>query len=70
MPVGFYGFDNSTGAYQGFRKVALCGGDRGLAFQAVAGPEALEATVCSQTGILGTSSSSFDSVAVQPLAAA
>jgi len=65
-----YGLDESSGAYQLFRKIALCDGDFIADFQAMAGPEALEAAVASQSGALGFSSSALRSAALRPLAVA
>ncbi len=65
-----YGLTTNTGASRLFRKVALCGGDFGPGFQAVAGPDALEAALTSQPDAIGFSSSALRSAGLRALAVA
>ena len=65
-----YGLTANTGAYRLFRKVALCGGDFGPDFQAVAGPDALEAALMQEPAAIGFSSSALRSAGIRALAVA
>jgi phosphate transport system substrate-binding protein len=69
-PILTYGLDDSTDVYQLFRQVALCGGDFRRDYQAMVGPEAVEAAIASQPGAIGFSSSALHSAGMRYLAVA
>lgn len=68
--INVYGLTVDTGATSLFRETALCGGDFIKDFQALAGPEAVESALISDSAGIGFSSSAMHSAGIHPLAIA
>jgi phosphate transport system substrate-binding protein len=68
--ITVYGLTVDTGATSLFREIALCGGDFIKDFQALAGPEAIESALLSDSAGIGFSSSSMNSAGMHMLAIA
>ncbi len=68
--ITVYGLTVDTGATSLFRETALCGGDFIKDFQALAGPEAVENALISDSAGIGFSSSAMRSAGIHPLAIA
>ena len=68
--ITVYGLTVDTGATSLFRETALCGGDFIKDFQALAGPEAVENALMSDSAGIGFSSSAMRSAGIHPLAVA
>jgi phosphate transport system substrate-binding protein len=68
--ITVYGLTSNFGANNLFRESALCGGDFNNKFQALAGPEALESALSSDTAGIGFSSSAMRSSGLHALAVA
>ncbi len=68
--ITVYGLTVATGANILFRETALCGGDFIKNFQALAGPEAVESALISDSAGIGFSSSAMRSAGMHALAIA
>lgn len=68
--VSIYGLTANTGAYSLFKETALCGGDFNRAFQALAGPAAVENALQSDIYGIGFSSSAMRTAGIHALAIA
>jgi phosphate transport system substrate-binding protein len=68
--ITVYGLTVDTGAASLFRETALCGGDFIKDFQALAGPEAVENALISDSAGIGFSSSAMHSAGIHMLAIA
>ena len=68
--ITVYGLTVDTGATSLFRETALCGGDFIKDFQALAGPEAVESALISDSAGIGFSSSAMNSSGMHRLAIA
>ena len=68
--ITVYGLTVDAGATSLFRETALCGGDFIKDFQALAGPEAVESALISDSAGIGFSSSAMRSVGMHALAIA
>ena len=68
--ITVYGLTVATGATSLFRETALCGGDFIKDFQALAGPEAVESALISDSAGIGFSSSAMRSAGMHTLAIA
>ena len=66
--ITVYGLTVDTGATSLFRETALCGGDFIKDFQALAGPEAVESALISDSAGIGFSSSAMRSAGIRTLA--
>jgi phosphate transport system substrate-binding protein len=68
--ITVYGLTVDTGATSLFRETAMCGGDFIKDFQALAGPEAVESALISDSAGIGFSSSAMRSAGMHALAIA
>lgn len=68
--ITVYGLTVDTGATSLFRETALCGGDFIKEFQALAGPEAVENALISDSASIGFSSRAMGSAGIHALAIA
>jgi len=68
--ITVYGLTVDTGATSLFRETAMCGGDFIKYFQALAGPEAVESALISDSAGIGFSSSAMRSAGMHALAIA
>jgi phosphate transport system substrate-binding protein len=66
--ISVYGLTVNTGAYSLFKETALCGGDFIKDFQALAGPEAVENALMSDSAGIGFSSSAMRTAGIHALA--
>ncbi len=66
--ITIYGLTVDTGANSLFRETAMCGGDFIKDFQALAGPEAVESALISDSAGIGFSSSAMRSTGIHTLA--
>jgi phosphate transport system substrate-binding protein len=66
--ITVYGLTVDAGATSVFRETALCGGDFIKGFQALAGPEAVESALISDSAGIGFSSSAMRSAGIRTLA--
>jgi phosphate transport system substrate-binding protein len=69
-PIAVLGLTSDSGAYLLFKHVVLCDGDFRADFQALAGPEAVEAALTANSAAIGFSSSALRSSGIRALAIA
>ncbi len=69
-PITSLGLTANSGAYQLFKRVALCDGDFHANFQALVGPEAVAAGLANNVAAIGFSSSALRSPDIRALAIA